>query len=112
VLEGQPSLESAPGGIGNRRIGDPGGVSYTHFNFASSELPIGEGIVVLWPSRSHAKRASQRELRCAVSAIGDRELGNCEASCLRPRKGRFPDGIIPDKSKDHVGELSLGFGDW
>jgi hypothetical protein len=52
VSEGQPSLESMPGGIGDRRIGDPENVSSTHFNSVNSEIPIGEG---LW-SRGLASR--------------------------------------------------------
>jgi hypothetical protein len=104
-------VESTPGGIENRRIGNPKGVNSTHFNSANSETPIGERTVVLWTSRSHAKRVSRRELRGAESAIGDRESGIREVSDSRPRKCRFPDGRIPDKSKEHVGEISSGFGD-
>jgi hypothetical protein len=33
-----PSLESAPGGIGDRRIGDPEGVSSTHSHFTISNF--------------------------------------------------------------------------
>jgi hypothetical protein len=51
--------EATPGGIGNRRIGDPEGVSSTHFNPRSSETPIGGRTVVLWTSRSHAKELAR-----------------------------------------------------
>jgi hypothetical protein len=68
-----------PGGIGDRRIGDPEDVSSTHFSFAKSKFPIGERTVVLWTSRSHVKRVSRRELRGAESTIGDRESGIREA---------------------------------
>jgi hypothetical protein len=111
VLEGQPLQESTPGGIENRRIGDPKGVSSTHSNSANSETPIGERTVVLWTSRSHEKRVSRRELRGAESAIADRESGIREVSDSRPRKYRFPDGEIPDRARKHVGEYSSGFGD-
>jgi hypothetical protein len=57
------------------------------------------------------ERVSQRELRGAEGAIGVRESGIREVSDSRPRKYRFPDGEIPDRSKEHVGEYSSGFGD-
>ena len=53
--EGQSSLESMPGGIINRRIGNPKGVSSTHFKSAKCETLIGGRTVVLWTSRSHVK---------------------------------------------------------
>jgi hypothetical protein len=59
--------------------------------------------MVLWTSRSHAKRVSRRELRGAESAIADQESGIREVSDSRPRKCRFPDGDIPDKSKETRG---------
>jgi hypothetical protein len=58
----KPCRGSTSGGIGNRRIGNPKGVSFTHSNSANSETPIGERTVVSWTSRSHAKGASRREL--------------------------------------------------
>jgi hypothetical protein len=42
VSKGQPSQESTPSGIGNRRIGDPEHVSSTHSNSTNSETPTGE----------------------------------------------------------------------
>jgi hypothetical protein len=47
--------------------------------------------VVLWNSRSHAKKVSRRELRGAESTIADRESGIREVSDTRPHKCRFPD---------------------
>jgi hypothetical protein len=55
VSKGQPSLESTPGGIENRRIRNSKGMSSTHFNSAKSEIPDRGRTVVLWTSRSHAK---------------------------------------------------------
>jgi hypothetical protein len=49
------------------------------------------------------ERVSRRELRGAESAIADRESGIREVSDSRPRKYRFPDGEIPDKSKETCG---------
>jgi hypothetical protein len=40
--KGQPSQESMPSGIGNRRIGDPERVSSTHSNSTNFETPTGE----------------------------------------------------------------------
>jgi hypothetical protein len=76
VSKGQPSQESTPSGIGDRRIGDPENVSSTHSNSANSETPIGERTVVLWTSRSHEKGVSRRELRSGEryhrgSGVGD-----------------------------------------
>jgi hypothetical protein len=64
----KPCRGSTSGGIRNRRIGNPKGVSFTHSNSVNSETLIGERTVVSWTSRSHAKGASQREL----SQIGNR----------------------------------------
>ena len=50
-------------------------------------------------------------LKGAEGAIEIRESGIWEASDSRPRKCRFPDENFPDRSKEHVGERSSGFGD-
>jgi hypothetical protein len=42
VSKGQPSSESTPSGIGDRRIGDPENVSSKHFKPAKSETPTEE----------------------------------------------------------------------
>jgi hypothetical protein len=42
VSKGQPSQESMPSGIGDRRIEDPKNVSSKHFKHAKSETSTGE----------------------------------------------------------------------
>jgi hypothetical protein len=57
-------------------IGDPEGVSSTHFNSANFELPIGKRTVVSWTSRSHEKGASRRELRSGERFHRGLEIGD------------------------------------
>jgi hypothetical protein len=108
VSEGQASKGSTPGGIENRRIKNPKGISSTHSIFAKSETLIGERTVVLWTSRSYEKEASWRELRSAESSIADRESGIREDSGLRQRKCQFPNREIPDRSKESVWRIFIG----
>jgi hypothetical protein len=59
----KPCHELTPGGIENRRIEDSEGVCSMHFNSANSEILIGKRTVILWTSRSYAKRTYPEELR-------------------------------------------------